>query len=88
MDRSTSKAGTCDYLVCSGYKVFAPHMGFAWCRRESINRLPTFREHFIPDVTPDKLEAGTYVYENVAGHGCGDRLSRGPWATDRHGASG
>ena len=57
----------CDYLVCSGYKVFAPHMGFAWCRRESINRLPTFREHFIPDVTPDKLEAGTYVYENIAG---------------------
>ena len=57
----------CDYLVCSGYKVFAPHMGFAWCRREAINRLPTFREDFIPDVTPDKLEAGTYVYENVAG---------------------
>jgi len=57
----------CDYLVCSGYKVFAPHMGFAWCRREAINRLPTFREDFIPDVTPDKLEAGTYGYENVAG---------------------
>jgi cysteine desulfurase family protein (TIGR01976 family) len=57
----------CDYLVCSGYKVFAPHMGFAWCRREAINRLPTFREDFIPDVTPDKLEAGTYVYENIAG---------------------
>lgn len=57
----------CDYLVCSGYKIFAPHMGFVWCRREAINRLPTFREAFIPDVTPDKLEAGTYVYENVAG---------------------
>jgi cysteine desulfurase family protein (TIGR01976 family) len=56
-----------DYLVCSGYKIFAPHMGFAWCRSEAINRLPTFREDFIPDVTPDKLEAGTYVYENVAG---------------------
>jgi len=61
------RALDCDYLVCSGYKVFAPHMGFAWCRREAINRLPTFREAFIPDVTPDKLEAGTYVYENVAG---------------------
>jgi cysteine desulfurase family protein (TIGR01976 family) len=61
------RALECDYLVCSGYKVFAPHMGFAWCRRESINQLPTFREDFIPDVTPDKLEAGTYVYENVAG---------------------
>ena len=57
----------CDYLVCSGYKVFAPHMGFAWCRREAIDRLPTFREDFIPDAMPDKLEAGTYVYENVAG---------------------
>jgi cysteine desulfurase family protein (TIGR01976 family) len=57
----------CDYLVCSGYKIFAPHMGFAWCRREAINRLPTFREDFIPDVTPDKLEAGTQVYENIAG---------------------
>ena len=22
----------CDYLVCSGYKIFSPHMGFAWCR--------------------------------------------------------
>ena len=42
-------------------------MGFAWCRREAINRLPTFREDFIPDVMPDKLEAGTYAYENVAG---------------------
>ena len=61
------QAFDCDYLVCSGYKVFAPHMGFAWCRREAINRLPTFREDFIPDVTPDKLEAGTYAYENVAG---------------------
>ncbi len=57
----------CDYLVCSGYKIFSPHMGFAWCRTDAINRLPTFREDFIPDTTPDKLEAGTYVYENVAG---------------------
>jgi len=61
------RALDCDYLVCSGYKVFAPHMGFAWCRREAVNRLPIFREDFIPDVTPDKLEAGTYAYENVAG---------------------
>jgi cysteine desulfurase family protein (TIGR01976 family) len=76
----------CDYLVCSGYKIFAPHMGFAWCRREAINRLPTFREDFIPDVTPDKLEAGTYVYENVAGMdaavGYLERLGRSAIATD------
>jgi hypothetical protein len=43
----------CDYLVCSGVQgLFAPHMGFAWCRREAINRLPTFARVSSPDVTP------------------------------------
>jgi cysteine desulfurase family protein (TIGR01976 family) len=57
----------CDYLVCSGYKIFAPHMGFLWGKRELLERLPTFREDFIPDEIPGKIEVGTYVYENVAG---------------------
>lgn len=57
----------CDYLVCSGYKIFAPHMGFLWGRRELLRKLPTFREDFIPDEPPGKIEAGTFVYENVAG---------------------
>ncbi len=61
------KAWDCDYLVCSGYKAFAPHMGFLWGKREALERLPTFREEFIPDAPPDKIEAGTFVYENVAG---------------------
>ena len=57
----------CDYLVCSGYKIFSPHMGFLWGRYESLVRLPAFREDFIPDEPPGKLEAGTFIYENVAG---------------------
>ena len=57
----------CDYLVCSGYKIFAPHMGFLWGRRELLEKLPTFREDFIPDEPPGKIEAGTFIYENVAG---------------------
>ena len=57
----------CDYLVCSGYKIFAPHMGFLWGRRELLQQLPTFREDFIPDEPPGKIEAGTFIYENVAG---------------------
>jgi len=57
----------CDYLVCSGYKVFAPHMGFLWGRYELLAALPTFREDFIPDEPPGKIEAGTFIYENVAG---------------------
>jgi cysteine desulfurase family protein (TIGR01976 family) len=61
------QAFDCDYLVCSGYKVFAPHMGFMWGRLELLYKLPTFREDFIPDAPPGKIEAGTFIYENVAG---------------------
>ena len=57
----------CDYLVCSGYKIFAPHMGFLWGRRQALDRLPTFREDFIPNVPPLKIEVGTFIYENVTG---------------------
>lgn len=61
------QAFDCDYLVCSGYKIFAPHMGFLWGRRNLLQDLPTFREDFIPDEPPGKIEAGTFIYENVAG---------------------
>ena len=57
----------CDYLVCSGYKIFAPHMGFLWGKAAALDALPTFREDFIPDKAPLKIEVGTFVYENVAG---------------------
>lgn len=61
------QAWDCDYLVCSGYKAFAPHMGFLWGKYEKLSALPTFREEFIPDAPPHKIEAGTFIYENVAG---------------------
>jgi cysteine desulfurase family protein (TIGR01976 family) len=61
------QAFDCDYLVCSGYKIFSPHMGFLWGRRELLQNLQTFREDFIPDEPPGKIEAGTFIYENVAG---------------------
>ena len=61
------QAWDCDYLVCSGYKTFSPHMGFLWGKRDKLIALPTFREDFIPDEPPYKIEAGTFIYENVAG---------------------
>jgi selenocysteine lyase/cysteine desulfurase len=42
-------------------------MGFVWGRYELLTALPTFREDFIPDEPPGKIEAGTFIYENVAG---------------------
>lgn len=61
------QAFDCDYLVCSGYKIFAPHMGFMWGRYDLLTGLPTFREDFIPDEPPGKIEAGTFIYEHVGG---------------------
>ncbi len=42
-------------------------MGFLWGRFETLKRLPTFREDFIPNEPPYKVEAGTFIYENVSG---------------------
>jgi cysteine desulfurase family protein (TIGR01976 family) len=75
----------CDYLVCSGYKIFSPHMGFLWGRRELLQSLPTFREDFIPDEPPGKIEAGTFIYENVAGVDAAVRYLEGLGATLRDG---
>jgi len=86
------QAFDCDYLVCSGYKIFSPHMGFLWGRLEALNALPTFREDFVPDTAPAKLEIGTYIYENVAGMDAAVRYLEGlgklvnPAASSRRGA--
>jgi cysteine desulfurase family protein (TIGR01976 family) len=61
------QAWNCDYAVCSGYKNFSPHMGFLWGRYDALCALPTYREDFIPNVPPFKIEVGTFAYENVAG---------------------
>lgn len=78
----------CDYLVCSGYKIFAPHMGFLWGRREALAALPTFREDFIPDVAPAKIEVGTFVYENVAGMNAAIEYLEGLGNSNGHSARG
>ncbi len=61
------QAWDCDYLVCSGYKAFAPHMGFLWGKREKLLALPMSHPDFIPDVPPYKFEPGTFIFENVSG---------------------
>lgn len=80
----------CDYLVCSGYKIFSPHMGFLWGRKEALRRLPTFREDFIPDEPPAKIEVGTFIYENVAGMHAAvqylEQLGRTAQSDDEHGS--
>ena len=72
------RALDCDYLVCSGYKVFAPHMGFAWCRRESINRLPTFREDVHSRRDAGQARGRHLRLRKRRRHGRGGRVPRRP----------
>jgi len=51
------QAWNCDYMVCSGYKNFSPHMGFLWGRYDALCALPTFKEDFIPDVPPTRSKS-------------------------------
>ncbi len=57
----------CDFMVCSAYKAFGPHIGFLWGKKEVMDSLPAFREFFIRDEAPDKYETGTPNFEGIAG---------------------
>jgi len=56
-----------DFLAFSGYKIFGPHIGFLWGRRDLLNALEPAREPFIPPTTPYAYESGTQNFEGMAG---------------------
>lgn len=56
-----------DFLVCSAYKFFGPHVGILWGKRELLERLPARRIRPAPSQVPDNLESGTKNHEGLAG---------------------
>jgi len=56
-----------DFLVCSAYKFFGPHVGVLWGRSELLARLPSRRIRPAPSTAPDKFESGTKNHEGLAG---------------------
>ncbi|WP_424951505.1 cysteine desulfurase-like protein [Deinococcus sp.] len=56
-----------DFLTFSPYKVFAPHLGVLFVRRELLAGLPVPRLAFVPDEDVTKLEHGTPQYELLSG---------------------
>ena len=56
-----------DYLVCSPYKFFGPHMGLFWGRRELLEALPVYKVRPADDGLPSRLETGTQAHEAQAG---------------------
>lgn len=56
-----------DFLVCSAYKFFGPHVGILWGRDELLSQLPAEQVRPAPSTSPEKFETGTKNHEGLAG---------------------
>ncbi len=63
------RALDCDFLACSSYKFFGPHMGTLYGKREHLTRFRPYKVRPAPDSLPDCWETGTQVQELIAGIG-------------------
>ncbi len=57
----------CDFLACSAYKFFGPHVGVLWGRRELLEDLPAYKLRPAPDSLPGRWMTGTQSHEGIAG---------------------
>lgn len=57
----------CDFLACSAYKFYGPHVGAMYCRRELLESLPFPKLSPAPDTAPERAETGTQNHEGIAG---------------------
>ena len=57
----------CDFLACSAYKFFGPHVGVLWGRRELLEQLPAYKLRPAPETLPDRWMTGTQNHEGLAG---------------------
>ena len=57
----------CDFLVCSAYKFFGPHLGALYGRYELLDKLEAYRVRPAPCTPPGKFETGTGNFEHMAG---------------------
>ncbi len=62
-DRIDVEQFGCDFLACSAYKFFGPHVGILWGRRE----LSAYKLRPAPDSLPGKWMTGTQNHEGIAG---------------------
>ncbi|HST53129.1 MAG TPA: cysteine desulfurase-like protein [Pyrinomonadaceae bacterium] len=61
------RALRCDFLVCSAYKFYGPHVGALFCRRELLETLPFPKLLPAPDYAPEVAETGTQNHEGICG---------------------
>ena len=57
----------CDFLACSTYKFFGPHMGVLYGKREHLTRLMPYKVRANTNAVPQRWEWGTLNHECIAG---------------------
>jgi len=60
-------AWDCDYLACSAYKFFGPHVGILWAKNERIEPLVPYKVRPAANTLPDRWMTGTQNHEGIAG---------------------
>ena len=79
----------CDFLGCSAYKFYGPHIGILWGKRDVIESLDFPRLDPAPQESPERMETGTQNHEGIAGAAAAVNFLAslaGPNARDRRGA--
>lgn len=56
-----------DFLVCSSYKFFGPHLGILYGKQQHLERFPAYKVRPAPNDAPDRWETGTQNHECLAG---------------------
>ena len=57
----------CDFLACSAYKFYGPHVGILYGKLEHLERLDVPKLEPAPDTAPDRMELGTQSHEGMVG---------------------
>lgn len=57
----------CDFLACSAYKFYGPHLGVMFGRRELLGEIDFPKLRPAPDSAPERAETGTQNHEGIAG---------------------
>jgi cysteine desulfurase family protein (TIGR01976 family) len=56
-----------DFLACSAYKFYGPHVGVLWGRKALLEHLDLPKLEPAPEHAPDRLETGTQNHEGIVG---------------------